>query len=60
MKSTRKMIEQSILFAIAKLSNDIQTTEHDAETRFVDAQTIKELAEAYDLVHYGKIDVTHP
>ena len=59
MKSTRKMIEESILFAIEKLSTRIQNTE-DAETRFVDAQTIKELAEAYDLVHYGKIDVTHP
>ena len=59
MRTTRKMIEESILFAIEKLSTRIQNTE-DAETRFVDAQTIKELAEAYDLVHYGKIDVTHP
>lgn len=59
MKTTRKMIEQSILFAIDKLSTRIQTTEN-AELSFVDAQTIKELAEAYDLVHYGKIDVTHP
>ena len=59
MKTTRKMIEESILFAIETLSTRIQNTA-DAETRFVDAQTIKELAEAYDLVHYGKIDVTHP
>lgn len=59
MKTTRKMIEQSILFAIDKLSTRIQNTEN-AELSFIDAQTIKELAEAYDLVHYGKCEVTHP
>lgn len=59
MKTTRKMIEESILFAIDKLSTKIQNTE-DAEIRFIDAQTIKQLAEAYELVHYGKIEVTHP
>lgn len=50
---TRKLIEKCILFAIASISKDIEDT-MDEEENARCAETIKTLAEAYDIVHRGK------
>lgn len=52
-KTTKRMIEESIMFAIDSLSNDIQRSA-DEENNNIDAKSIKLLAEAYDIVHRGK------
>ena len=53
MKRTKKMIEASIMLAIDALSERIQKGFLEDENR-MDAQTLKMLAEAYDIVHRGK------
>lgn len=50
---TRKLIEQSIMFAIDQLKEDIGWT-RDHEENKARAEAIKALAEAYDIVHRGK------
>ena len=52
-KSTKQLIEESILLAIDSISEDIQKTMSidDNKPR---AEAIKTLAEAYDIVHRGK------
>lgn len=52
-KTTKNMIEESILLAVDSISEDIQRT-RDAEENKVRAESIKMLAEAYDIVHRGK------
>lgn len=52
-KSTKRMIEESIMTAIYTISEDIQRTADDAENKNR-AEAIKTLAEAYDTVHRGK------
>ena len=54
MNTTKKMIEQSIMFAIDELSQKIQNRQCDTEECFRISVTIKSLAEAYDIVHRGK------
>ena len=49
----KKEIEQSISDAIASIASDI-TTCADHIDNVPRSQAIKELAEAYDLVHRGK------
>lgn len=53
MKKTKKLIEESIMLAIDSISEDIQKhfTEDENKTR---AESIKMLAETYDIVHRGK------
>ena len=53
MKNTKKMIETSILLAIDALSERIQKGFLEDENR-MNAESIKLLAEAYDIVHRGK------
>lgn len=53
MNKTKKMIEQAILFAITSIEEDITTTADENENA-INAQSIKTLAEAYDIVHRGK------
>lgn len=53
MKKTKKLIEQSILLAIDSVSEDIQRTVCEEENKSR-AESIKLLAEAYDIVHRGK------
>ena len=52
-KTTKKMIEESIMFAIDSVSEDIQKTT-DIEENKARAEAIKMLSEAYDIVHRGK------
>lgn len=52
-KSTKHLIEESILLAIDSISEDIQKTTYHEENK-IRAETIKMLAEAYDIVHRGK------
>lgn len=53
MNKTKKMIEESILFAIESIKEDITNTS-DIEENNPRAEAIKTLAEAYDIVHRGK------
>ena len=50
---TKKLIEESIMLAIDSLSEDIQKSICDEDTK-AQAESIKMLAEAYDIVHRGK------
>lgn len=52
-KTPKRMIEESIMFAVDCLSERIQRTGNEEENK-VDAESIKILAEAYDIVHRGK------
>ena len=52
-KSTKRIIEESIMTAIYTLSENIQITLDDVENKNR-AEAIKTLAEAYDTVHRGK------
>ena len=52
-KSTRELIEDSIMLAIDSLSENIQRSANEEENA-IDANSIKTLAEAYDIVHRGK------
>ena len=55
MNTTKKMIEDSIMLAIAELTDDIQNGHVKSnEAVWGYAQAIKTLAEAYDIVHRGK------
>ena len=54
MNKTKKLIEQAILFAIASIKEDI-TNSADADENKTSAEAIKLLAEAYDIVHRGKV-----
>ena len=49
---TRVLIEQSILFAIDALTQDIK--ENKSKDKRKDAQAVMILAEAFDIVHRGK------
>lgn len=53
MNKTKKLIEESIMLAIADLSNQIRSSTNEFKTS-QDAASITMLAEAYDLVHRGK------
>lgn len=53
MNKTKKLIEESIMFAIEDLSRKIRSTADEVKTGR-EAQSIKILAEAYDIVHRGK------
>ena len=53
MKKTKKLIEASILLAIDALSERIARYSLEDENR-MNAESIKLLAEAYDIVHRGK------
>lgn len=53
MNKTKKLIEESIMLAIADLSNQIRSSTNEIKTG-QDAMSIKMLAEAYDIVHRGK------
>ena len=53
MNKTKKMIEASIMLAIDALSERIQEGILEDEN-CINAQSIKILAEAYDIVHRGK------
>lgn len=53
MKKTKKMIEASIMLAIDSISEDIQRSACEEENK-IRAESIKLLAEAYDIVHRGK------
>lgn len=53
MKKTKKLIEASILLAIDALSERIARCPLEDENR-MNASSIKQLAEAYDIVHRGK------
>lgn len=53
MNKIKKMIEESILFAIDSLKDDIIRTA-DADDNKKNADSIKVLSEAYDIVHRGK------
>ena len=50
---TRKLIESAIMLAIDKLKENIEAAS-DANAVQVNANAIKALAEAYDIVHRGK------
>lgn len=53
MNKTKKMIEASIMLAIDSISEDIQRSACEEENK-IRAESIKLLAEAYDIVHRGK------
>lgn len=53
MNKTKKLIEESIMFAIEDLSRQIRSCTNEFENGH-DAMSIKILAEAYDIVHRGK------
>lgn len=53
MNKTKKLIEESILFAIASIKEDITNTS-DIDENKPGSEAIKMLAEAYDIVHRGK------
>lgn len=53
MNKTKKLIEESIMLAIDSISEDIQKNYHKEENK-IRAESIKMLAEAYDIVHRGK------
>lgn len=52
-KTPKRMIEESIMFAVDALSERIQQTGNEEENK-IDAESIKILSEAYDIVHRGK------
>ena len=52
-KTTKNLIEESIMLAIDSISQDIQKTMNKEENK-IRAESIKALAEAYDIVHRGK------
>lgn len=52
-KTTKNLIEESIMLAIDSLSENIQRSANEEENA-IDANSIKILAEAYDIVHRGK------
>ena len=52
-KTTKRSIEDSINLAIFSISEDIQRTANEDESK-IRAEAIKALAEAYDIVHRGK------
>ena len=52
-KTTKQLIEESILLAVDSISEDIQRTVNEEENK-VRAEAIKMLAEAYNVVHRGK------
>lgn len=52
-KTTKKLIEESILLAVDSVSEDIQRTADEKEIK-VYAEAIKMLAESYDIVRRGK------
>ena len=52
-KKTKHLIEESIMLAIDSISEDIQRTSDEAANK-IRAESIKMLAEAYDIVHRGK------
>lgn len=53
MNKTQKLMEQAILFAIESIKQDITNTADENENA-INTQSIKTLAEAYDIVHRGK------
>lgn len=52
-KSPKNLIEESIMLAIDSISEDIQKTTNEDQNK-IRAESIKILAEAYDIVHRGK------
>ena len=54
MNKTKKLIEESILLAISSIKENIDITA-DADEAKTNAEAIKALAEAYDIVHRGKV-----
>lgn len=52
-RNRKRMIEESIMFAIDSISEDIQKTTNEEENK-IRADAIKVLAEAYDIVHRRK------
>lgn len=52
-KTPKRMIEESIVFAVDSLSERIQRSGNEEKNK-IDAESIKILAEAYDIVHRGK------
>lgn len=55
MKTIKKMIEWDIMLAINELSSKIQKSlSCDQEENHLNSESIKLLAEAYDIVHRGK------
>ena len=54
MNKTKKLMEEAILFSIEAISNDIQEKYMDDDDLVKKANSIKTLAEAYDIVHRGK------
>ena len=52
-KKTKHLIEESIMLAIDAISEDIQRTANEDENK-IRAESIKMLAETYDIVHRGK------
>ena len=53
MNKTKRLIEESILFSIESIKEDITSTS-DIEENKQRAAAIKALAEAYSIVHRGK------
>lgn len=53
MNKTKKLIEEAILLSIASIKEDI-TGHYDIDENKTRAEAIKNLAEAYDIVHRGK------
>ena len=53
MNKTKKLIEESILFSIASIREEITESSYSDENK-TRAEAIKVLAEAYDIVHRGK------
>lgn len=53
MNKTKKLTEEAILLSIASIKEDITNTS-DIDENKPRAETIKTLAEAYDIVHRGK------
>lgn len=54
MGKTKKMIEWDIMLAINELSHKIQNGKRCVDDDHRDSESIKLLAEAYDIVHRGK------
>lgn len=55
MNKTKKLIEQAILFSISEISNRICERVQDEDDLAKNANSIKTLAEAYNIVHRGKV-----
>lgn len=54
MNKTKKSIEESIMLAIDSVSEEIQKNTFGDGHNKINAEAIKLLAEAYDIVHRGK------